>query len=103
MKDLSKLPLEVRAGPARVLGQFWAGQAMNMRAAEASVSKVPKPIKILPISEVLSQVELAVLPALAATTTGGLAGGACWASTGAAAASACCTTGGAKARSTSLS
>ena len=31
---------------------------MNMRAAEAIVSKAPKAMKILPISEVWSQVEL---------------------------------------------
>ena len=40
---------------------------MNMRAAEAIVSSAPKPMKIFPISEVLSQVLsllLAVLPAL---------------------------------------
>jgi hypothetical protein len=32
--------------------------AMNMRAAEAMVSSAPKPMKIFPISEVWSQVEL---------------------------------------------
>jgi len=32
-------------------------QAMNMRAAEAIVKSAPKPIKILPIREVWSQVE----------------------------------------------
>src|ERR1700744_5864869 len=41
--------------------------AMNTRAADAIVSSAPKPIKILPISEVWSQVELSLL----ARTTGG--------------------------------
>ena len=35
--------------------------AMNMRAAEAIVSSAPKPMKIFPISEVWSQVELSLL------------------------------------------
>src|ERR1700681_4050415 len=47
------------------------GYAMNMRAAEAIVSSAPKPIKIFPIREVWSQVELSLL--LAAVT--GAAGG----------------------------
>ena len=51
---------------------------MNMRAAEAIVSSAPKPMKILPISEVWSQAELLV--ALAAAAGGasarrGLGGG----------------------------
>ena len=37
--------------------------AMNMRAAEAIVSSAPKAMKILPISEVWSQVELSLLAA----------------------------------------
>ena len=37
--------------------------AMNMRAADAIVSKAPKAMKIFPISEVLSQVELSLLAA----------------------------------------
>ena len=36
---------------------------MNMRAAEAIVSSAPKPMKIFPISEVWSQVELSLLAA----------------------------------------
>src|SRR5216683_4498652 len=47
-------------------------QAMNMRAAEAIVSSAPKLMKIFPIREVWSQVELSVL--LAAVT--GVAGAA---------------------------
>ena len=35
--------------------------AMNMRAAEAIVSSAPKPMKIFPIREVWSQVELSLL------------------------------------------
>ena len=38
---------------------------MNMRAAEAIVSSAPKPMKIFPISEVWSQVELSSLLAVA--------------------------------------
>ena len=34
---------------------------MNMRAAEAIVSSAPKPMKIFPIREVWSQVELSLL------------------------------------------
>ena len=44
-----------------------AAHAMNMRAAEAIVSSAPKPMKIFPISEVWSQVELSLLLALPAT------------------------------------
>ena len=46
--------------------------AMNMRAAEAIVSNAPKPMKIFPISEVSSEVELSSL--LAATSGAGVAG-----------------------------
>ena len=35
-----------------------SNQAMNMRAADATVSSAPKAMNILPISEVWSQVEL---------------------------------------------
>jgi len=48
--------------------------AMNMRAAEATVSSAPKPMKIFPIREVWSQAELSVLFAatgLAGTGAGG--------------------------------
>ena len=37
---------------------------MNMRAAEASVSSVPTPMKIFPISELWSQAELCWLLAI---------------------------------------
>ena len=37
--------------------------AMNMRAADAIVSRAPKAMKIFPISEVLSRVELSLLAA----------------------------------------
>src|SRR5215211_1771834 len=40
--------------------------AMNMRAAEATVSSAPKAMKIFPISEVSSQVELSLLAGAAA-------------------------------------
>ena len=48
---------------------------MNMRAAEAIVSSAPKPMKIFPISEVWSQVELSLLLARAGDGRGGAAGG----------------------------
>ena len=73
---------------------------MNMRAAEAIVSSAPKPMKILPISEVLSQVPLLLLAALPAIT------GAAEAAGGSAAAMASGAAGGlasCSARSTSLS
>ena len=41
---------------------------MNMRAAEAIVSSAPNPMKIFPISEVLSQVLSLLLAALPAIT-----------------------------------
>src|SRR6266852_5041366 len=70
---------------------------MNMRAAEATVSSAPKPMKIFPISEVWSQVELS--PPLATTgaarATGASAAAVAWA--GAAGVLSC------SARSTSLS
>lgn len=61
--DFSGLAARRRAPVlARVLGSFANPvliqsepiklQAMNMRAAEASVRRAPKPMKILPISEV---------------------------------------------------
>jgi hypothetical protein len=57
-------------GPQKLSEQGWPGtrglmrvpdearQAMNMRAAEASVSSVPTPMKILPIRELWSQAVL---------------------------------------------
>ena len=39
------------------------GYAMNMRAADAIVSRAPKAMKIFPISEVLSRVELSLFAA----------------------------------------
>ena len=48
------------------------GYAMNMRAAEAIVNSAPKPMKIFPIREVWSQVELSLL--LAAGGRGGRLG-----------------------------
>ena len=39
--------------------------AMNIRAAEAIVSTVPKPIKTLPISDVSFQIECSLLAAVA--------------------------------------
>jgi hypothetical protein len=82
--DFSELPPGRRAPVlARVLGSFVSPvliqsepiriQAMNIRAAEASVRRAPKPMKILPISEVWSQVELPLVDAT--TTAGGLAAG----------------------------
>src|ERR1019366_1836614 len=44
--------------------------AMNMRAAEAMVSSAPKPMKIFPIREVWSQVELSLLLAAKTGATG---------------------------------
>src|ERR1700709_1558659 len=44
--------------------------AMNMRAAEAIVSSAPKPMKIFPIREVWSQVELSLLLLAAAGAAG---------------------------------
>jgi hypothetical protein len=75
------------------------GYAMNMRAAEAMVSSAPKPMKILPIREVWSKVELPVL-AVAITGAGcgaAAAGGSAEAVTGAGVVFSC------SARSTSLS
>ena len=46
-------------------------QVMNMRAAEAIVSSAPKPMKIFPISEVWSQIELSFVIVDAATGAGG--------------------------------
>src|SRR5258705_10254834 len=43
-----------------------------MRAADAIVSKAPKPMKIFPISEVLSRVELSLLKARVAASAAGL-------------------------------
>ena len=48
---------------------------MNMRAAEAMVSSAPKPMKIFPIREVWSQVELSWLLAIAVCTGLVLRGG----------------------------
>ena len=42
----------IPAAPPRSDLRRAAAQAMNMRAAEAIVSSAPKPMKILPISEV---------------------------------------------------
>ena len=39
------------------------GYAMNIRAADAIVSRAPKAMKIFPISEVLSRVELSLFAA----------------------------------------
>ena len=49
---------------------------MNMRAADAMVSRAPKPMKIFPISEVWSQVELSLLASVGegdAARTGAIA------------------------------
>src|SRR6267142_3101817 len=43
-----------------------------MRSADAIVSKAPKPIKIFPISEVLSRAELSLLKARVAASAAGL-------------------------------
>ena len=75
---------------------------MNMRAAEAIVSKAPKAMKTFPISEVWSQVELSLL---AAATEGLVAGGGASAEASATGVAGGVATGVAscKARSTSLS
>ena len=44
--------------------------AMNMRAAEAIVSNAPKPMKIFPIREVWSQVELSWLVSITGAAGG---------------------------------
>jgi hypothetical protein len=64
--------------PAAAVGIKWGGNrsrtrqcrvrcadryAMNMRAADAIVSKAPKAMKIFPISEVLSRVVLSLFAA----------------------------------------
>src|SRR5258708_38414659 len=50
--------------------------AMNMRAGEAIVSSAPKPMNILPIREVWSQVVLSLLLAITGAAGGGGAAGA---------------------------
>ena len=55
-----------RACPGRGDPGHEADQAMNIRAAEAIVNSAPKAMKIFPISEVSSQVELSLLTAAAA-------------------------------------
>src|ERR1700676_4067185 len=76
-----------------------AAHAMNMRAAEAIVSSAPKPMKIFPISEVLSQVLslLAALPAITGAAGEAAGGSAAAMAIGPAGALASCS-----ARSTSL-
>lgn len=48
-------------------------QAMNMRAAEATVSSAPKPTKIFPASDVSSQTECSLVLAVAVRGGGGSA------------------------------
>ena len=69
---------------------------MNMRAAEAMVSRAPNPMKIFPIREVSFQVDFSVL----AVAAGGGAGGAAVGGVSAAAITRCAL---GVARSTSLS
>ena len=45
---------------------------MSMRAADATVSRAPKAMKIFPISEVLSSVELSLFAAWTALSAAGL-------------------------------
>src|SRR6201996_7629873 len=61
-------------------------QAQNIRRAEAIVSSAPQPTKILPISEVLSQVELSEALALLPTVAAGAGAAAAMATGGGAAA-----------------
>ena len=74
MKFAGTLPAQGMSFKGRAPAPWWAAYAMNIRAAEAIVSSAPKAMKIFPISEVSSQVEVSLAAAFAATAATGLVG-----------------------------